>query len=352
LFVAVAITGTGDRVMTSTDGITWTSRTSAADNSWRSVTYGSGLFVAVAFSGTGDRVMTSPDGYRWTLRSNPVDNQWWGVTYGDGKFVAVAGTGTGDRVMTANTGLPKLAALTSFEGNVNMQNNEIVHITSMTRDDVRVFFENNARSIQGQTWQDNAWSTTTTTTQDTFAVNKSLSVTGDSALSGNLVVSDMTVGSSIHPKSLTVFGNLEIKGAATSTRIESTTVQMQEMNLELGFLSENLHGGGLTVGGAGGTIGRRPTFAYNSVLDAWEPNIDIVATSDSATDVAVVNTQSGSIGSTLASDANVFTKMDSSSLNFGDSWRFRMHITGDNDDVVELEHLENGTWDPKFTFKK
>ena len=48
--------------MTSPDGINWTIRTSAADNSWRSVTYGNGLFVAVAYTGTGNRVMTSPDG--------------------------------------------------------------------------------------------------------------------------------------------------------------------------------------------------------------------------------------------------------------------------------------------------
>ena len=41
------------------DGITWTSRTSAADNDWRSVAYGNGLFVAVSSSGTGNRVMTS-----------------------------------------------------------------------------------------------------------------------------------------------------------------------------------------------------------------------------------------------------------------------------------------------------
>ena len=41
------------------DGITWTSRTSAADNQWRSVAYGDGLFVAVSNTGTGNRVMTS-----------------------------------------------------------------------------------------------------------------------------------------------------------------------------------------------------------------------------------------------------------------------------------------------------
>ena len=37
----------------------WTIRTSPADNNWFSVCYGNGLFVAVAYSGTGNRVMTS-----------------------------------------------------------------------------------------------------------------------------------------------------------------------------------------------------------------------------------------------------------------------------------------------------
>ena len=44
--------------MTSSDGITWTSRTSAADNFWLSVTYGNGLFVAVSDDGV-NRVMIS-----------------------------------------------------------------------------------------------------------------------------------------------------------------------------------------------------------------------------------------------------------------------------------------------------
>ena len=43
--------------------ITWTIRTSAVDNYWRSVCYGNGLFVAVANSGTGNRVMTSHTGF-------------------------------------------------------------------------------------------------------------------------------------------------------------------------------------------------------------------------------------------------------------------------------------------------
>jgi hypothetical protein len=88
--------------MTSPDGITWTSRTSAADNNWYSVTYGNGLFVAVSGSGTGNRVMTSPDGITWTSRTSAADNNWYSVTYGNGLFVAVSTSGTGNRVMTSS----------------------------------------------------------------------------------------------------------------------------------------------------------------------------------------------------------------------------------------------------------
>jgi tetrahydromethanopterin S-methyltransferase subunit F len=105
LFVAVSITGTSNRVMTSPDGITWTSRTSAADNAWYGVTYGNGLFVAVSTTGTGNRVMTSPDGITWTSRTSAADNSWWSVTYGNGLFVAVAVSGTGNRVMTSPDGI-------------------------------------------------------------------------------------------------------------------------------------------------------------------------------------------------------------------------------------------------------
>jgi len=105
LFVAVAITGTGNRVMTSPDGINWTLRSTPADNSWQSVTYGNGLFVAVASSGTGNRVMTSPDGINWTLRSTPVNNFWQTVTYGNGLFVALASSDMINQVMTSLEGI-------------------------------------------------------------------------------------------------------------------------------------------------------------------------------------------------------------------------------------------------------
>jgi hypothetical protein len=116
IFVAVAgsATGPGNRVMTSPDGVTWTTRASTADNYWTSVTYGGGLFVAVSGDTPGNRVMTSPDGVTWTLRASAADNDWRSVTYGGGLFVAVAGTGSGNRVMTSD-----LVDLSNLAGALN-----------------------------------------------------------------------------------------------------------------------------------------------------------------------------------------------------------------------------------------
>jgi predicted RecA/RadA family phage recombinase len=105
LFVAVSLSGSGNRVMTSPDGITWTARTSAANNNWSSVTYGNGLFVAVSSNGTGNRVMTSLNGITWTSQASAADNQWSAITYGNGLFVAVSDDGFGDRVMTSPDGI-------------------------------------------------------------------------------------------------------------------------------------------------------------------------------------------------------------------------------------------------------
>lgn len=95
-------------------GTTWSSRTSAADNNWQSVAYGAGLFVTVASSGTGNRVMTSPDGSTWTIRTSPADNAWNSVIYANSKFVAVAGSGT-NRVMTSTDGITWTASASADE---------------------------------------------------------------------------------------------------------------------------------------------------------------------------------------------------------------------------------------------
>ena len=110
-FVAVSNSGAANRVMTSPDGVTWSIRTSEPDNNWRSVTWGGpapGLFVAVSNSGAANRVMTSPDGVNWFIRTSAADNSWNSVTWGGpapGLFVAVSNSGTGNRVMTSLDGI-------------------------------------------------------------------------------------------------------------------------------------------------------------------------------------------------------------------------------------------------------
>ena len=148
IFVAVSYSGTGNRVMSSPDGLAWTSRVSASDSGWECVAWVSslnlfvalatnaimtspdavtwtprtsplnvawnslawspslGVLVAVASSGTGSRAMSSSDGLTWTARATPADNGWSDVEWSPqlGIFVAVASTGTGNRVMTSSTG--------------------------------------------------------------------------------------------------------------------------------------------------------------------------------------------------------------------------------------------------------
>ena len=121
LFCAVSETGTGNRVMTSPDGITWTARTSAADNNWLSVCWAAelGLFCAIANSGTGNRVMTSPDGMTWTARTSAADNAWRGVCWSPELmlFCAVSATGTGNRVMTSPDGVTWTSRVNAIDNN-------------------------------------------------------------------------------------------------------------------------------------------------------------------------------------------------------------------------------------------
>ena len=102
LFVAVAPAGT---VTTSPDGITWTSRTPAAALSWNSVTYGNGLFVACSMTGTNNQIMTSHDGITWTSRVTPGLSSWRSVTYGNGIFVAVSAPLADSYIMTSTDGI-------------------------------------------------------------------------------------------------------------------------------------------------------------------------------------------------------------------------------------------------------
>jgi hypothetical protein len=100
------------------DVTSWTAASAAEANTWRSVTYGDGYFVAVSKDGT-NRVMYSTDGISWTAASVAAV-EWRRVTYGDGYFVAVSnmnltsGATTSNAVMWAKSSDPSSWTLTNI----------------------------------------------------------------------------------------------------------------------------------------------------------------------------------------------------------------------------------------------
>ena len=111
LFVAVAseCPAYSGCVITSPDGITWTARDAATVNGWQDVAYGNGTYVAVAWNGVhvpNQQVMTSPDGVTWTGQATPLSAPWHSIAYGNGLFVAVSESTSGsNRVMTSPDGV-------------------------------------------------------------------------------------------------------------------------------------------------------------------------------------------------------------------------------------------------------
>jgi hypothetical protein len=59
--------------------------------------------VAVSSSGSGNRIMTSDDGITWTLRSTPASTGWWSICWSPQRrqFAAVSNSGAGNRVMVS-----------------------------------------------------------------------------------------------------------------------------------------------------------------------------------------------------------------------------------------------------------
>ena len=110
LFVAVSYDTTGNIIITSSDGITWTSRTSAANSNWKSVCWARelSLFVAVSSTDGTNSVMTSSNGINWTLRACE-SNSWTSACWSSELkiFVAVAQDTTriGFRAMYSSNGI-------------------------------------------------------------------------------------------------------------------------------------------------------------------------------------------------------------------------------------------------------
>jgi hypothetical protein len=95
-FVAVALgsaLGVAGNVMYSDNGTNWFTATSSEDLAYVDVEYGEGLFVAVSIVGAGNQIMTSPDGITWTTRTTPTPTrEYFAIAYGNGTFIAIAST--------------------------------------------------------------------------------------------------------------------------------------------------------------------------------------------------------------------------------------------------------------------
>lgn len=105
-FVAIASDGSGDTIMWSINGETWTKLAPPEYVGWNSITFGNGEFVAVGGDGSKSGVMRSPDGENWTMETPANNNKWYSVAFGNDRFVAVAQTGSDDRCMYSNAATP------------------------------------------------------------------------------------------------------------------------------------------------------------------------------------------------------------------------------------------------------
>lgn len=75
MFLAVSsTTASPTQFLTSTDGITWTPQTAPASLDWRTSAWSPelGIFVAVAFDSVANNIGTSPDGINWTSQTKSL----------------------------------------------------------------------------------------------------------------------------------------------------------------------------------------------------------------------------------------------------------------------------------------
>jgi len=94
----MALEFSGNSVLTSVDGESWTRRKPGGVPQLNSITYGGGIFMAVGYGGM---IVTSSDGENWTSHSVDSPNGFYGVAYGNGVFVAVGQIGM---IMTSSDG--------------------------------------------------------------------------------------------------------------------------------------------------------------------------------------------------------------------------------------------------------
>lgn len=118
VFVATTGNSAGRYIHSSTDGVTWTQRYSVGStNILNKVRFVNGVFIAVGANG---QIITSTDGLLWTARTSGTTQVLYGVTFGNGYYVVCGATGT----ILTSTNLTSWTARTS---GTTAQFNEILY---------------------------------------------------------------------------------------------------------------------------------------------------------------------------------------------------------------------------------
>jgi hypothetical protein len=99
-------------VYRSTDGVNWISVSNAAPQALLDITWGNGQFVAVGYSGT---VVTSPDGLTWTSHATPTTANLVSVVWSGTQYVAT-GIGT---ILTSPDGSTWTARVSPTSNEIN-----------------------------------------------------------------------------------------------------------------------------------------------------------------------------------------------------------------------------------------
>jgi hypothetical protein len=105
--------GSGGILFTSTDALTWTSRTSNTSSNIQALTYGS-VYV---YAGAGGVVASSTDAITWTTRASTVSTSLTAATYTSGIYV-LAGSNT---ILSSNDGTNWTSQASALTGAVTLQ---------------------------------------------------------------------------------------------------------------------------------------------------------------------------------------------------------------------------------------
>lgn len=110
LIVCVADGGDDERIMISKDANEWRYiSTRGFNNAWHDISYSPemNLFVAVSYTGL-NRIITSNNGINWSSFLTQTNNLWMSICYNSqlNQFVSVSKTGNNDRVMITNVDDP------------------------------------------------------------------------------------------------------------------------------------------------------------------------------------------------------------------------------------------------------